>query len=309
MKDYKQRAEMILKRRDAALAVRRRRKKTLYRCSAYGVILCTAVTLSFGTISLWNKQNDNNVHNISSMMDTASTENAHARDTSKPRITDTTQLPYSAEIKVSETTVTSISRRTTSVSEYNVTDDPKTETEEIIEYNRNEDTDIPSPVEKAATSAPKNEVNSTTTTSVTTSNAAVTLPGYPEDQENTPDEPIEDIIEEQFQMNHLADTDDPIWVFSNITFEGQSYSSCRYLSGENKKRFYISWTEDTQLTAEHHSREVTVDVTIHGLRDREDEQEYIIVWFKNEDMYALYEADEIYDTAETELSTESVDNE
>ena len=251
MKDYKQRAERILERRDKVLAARHRRKSALYKYSVPAAALCAVIAVCFGAV-MW----DGNVAPdpskiISDIHSSSNSENeAVIKETSAPN-----------ENEPKTTTSTSVSAADISETQTIVTD--------TAENNYDTSYEQPAVTEKPAVSGPA---------------VTETVPQTEEIYD-------EDIISPTtFTLTHLLASDDPIWVFSEINYNGIEYHGCRYISEGNKNIFYTPWCEETDFTVAKKDREVTEPVTVYGLSDKEETQDYIIVRFNNYNIYALYES-------------------
>ena len=113
-------------------------------------------------------------------------------------------------------------------------------------------------------------------------------------------------------MPHLLASDDPITNFPVISYDGKDYEGYRYITAERFSKFYICWTEETVLNtfSENRGMEVTEPAVINGLRDKEFDQEYIIICFKDYNMYGLYGAvEEEQPSEEQSDNTTLIDNE
>ena len=283
MKDYKNRAAKIIARRDAVLAERRRRRKAVRRYSAPAAVLCAAAALYIGSAVYWNN---------GTVSDTADMITAGI-STEMPAVT---QSAVSSDIAV-----TTQSAEVTTVTYVSVTDKAETQLpisvldeydyEDIAEDEKTpeETREIP---EKKETAPPAEQTDNT----VTVPTEAVTQPS---------DREPGDV---EYTVGRLAETDDPISVFSVINYDGKEYAGYSYMKQRIADSFYVPWKEEAELTAydEKKGREVIEPVTIHGLREMDEEQQYIIVCFENYGLYGLYASEESSDDSEV---YNSIDNE
>ena len=205
-------------------------------------------------------------------------------------IADNTTETQSTAVSTTKQSVTTVTAKTTMAASVAMTEKAETQppVSDIAEYEPDTESDHEI-LSEAETSVPTEQTEKTvvsTTAAVTTE--AVTAETAPTEDVTEPTFP--DDRDSEVHTVRLLDSDDPLTIFSNISFDGMDLEGYRYISAERFGRYYISWTEETTVTTydAKRDREVSEPVTVCGLRDREDYQEYVIVSFENYGMYGLY---------------------
>ena len=279
MEDYRESAERVISKGKLILFQKHEKRRRIVKYSITAASACCAAALCFGTVSLWDK---GVITDNTSMI----TADIIPDSTAAAQITVTT-APVTS---VSKTTAATVTKAETKTAPYTENDT------DVYEY------DFPAQPEQVQPSETQPAVKTTEP------------PTLPTEQTTLPEETIKN-----HTMPHLGDMDDPIWVFHDITYGGMKYSGCGYLRKASAESFYIPWREDLELTVfdPKKNMDITEPVTVMGLRDAEEEQEYIIVCFKNYEMYALYSNESLTEEepetgpvteAETDI-TNAIDNE
>lgn len=272
MKDYRQRAERVLARRDQLIGKKRIRKKLLVKYAAVASVVCAAMTVCFGAAALWNyitdeKSNDNDSpHSSYTEVYTATappTEEYSGGEqdydrAGEPAVTTVTTVTK----EKSTTTTTSRSASETAAAVVYYGDEEQTVTEE------NKTTTVSVTV-STTTSETKTTSATTVTTTVTTTAVTTTTVTT----ETTP-----------FVY-------DPVTVFPTVNSGGVNYCSADiYMDSEEANSYYVLWQQNEELyySDPETGVEVTDRVTIYGLSNYDEKQEYVIIYFQSVDVYALY---------------------
>ena len=267
MKDYKQRAEKILERRDNVLAARHRRKNALFKYSVPAAALCAVIAVCFGAV-MWNSSVAPDPAKIISVIRSSSSADREA----------VTNEAAASNESTAETTSTSVSSIDKTVTQTTLTDISEYEYEDEAE----DGTSYAQPAVTEVTSVTPSPASEEKPTEVVTQPTDITdVISEPEDGYG---------FNYHGSLPRLAAKDDPIWVFSEINYDGIDYHGCKYLSESNKNSFYIAWFDEAEFTVSQKDREVTEPMTVYGLSDKEEFQDYIIIRFNNYNIYALYES-------------------
>ena len=201
-------------------------------------------------------------------------------------------------VTANATIATSVSMTEKAETQPFVSDNDEYETNIESDYEIPAETEIPASTEQfdktiVSTTA---AVTSTTVHSKTAQTEAVTETNLPAEKEH-----------EKHIARFLASYD-PITNFPVVSFDSKEYEGYKYINASHFSNFYICWTEETVLNtfSENMGIEITEPVIINGLRDKEFNQEYIIIYFKNYNMYGLYWA--VEQEEEEQPSEEQHDN-
>ena len=275
MRDYKQRANMILERRDAVLAGRRRRKKALRRYSGAAVTACAAAVICFGTVSLLGRYDTQDIRTDirSAVQSVGGDERTADRSTA----------------------VTEISRDTAqSVTSHSKTAAAETETKETSLYTEDTANDSERGSAETVQTQPVQTEQNTVTTQVTT---VTVTEKVTEDNGKviTDPKPIhDDVTDANEHTFRVFSRDDPMWIFPAVSYGGQTFSNGSYISRTTLDMFSEFWRDETEISSYDPTdkRDYTEPVMIYGLAVEGEYQGYIVVYYKNYGLYILYTADE-----------------
>ncbi len=283
MRTSKEMADLIFQIRDSTIERKKNKHKRIMYVVKFAApaAACFGLAITFG-ISYWAKYEK--MSDVVVQPSTIYTTTADA-DSNKTSITTA----------VTDRTVT-----TTAKTDRTVSGTVSAE-EDNEQYAITEETAVSE--ESVSSVSADTPIKAETQTPVPTEQPAETLPQMTETDERK-------AVKGAFKIRRLLESEDPITVFNKINVDGKDYEGYRYIRADQLERFSISWTEGATLTVNDTVNEeiVAEPVTIHGIRNKDYYQEFIIVNFTNYDIYALYWAAE-GDEEQTADNDEQIENE
>ena len=258
MMDYKDITQRIIDKGDRILAEKQQKKRRVVHIALKSCLVCGCVCLCAGTAVMWKlfirpEINDGDRYPIVTTQITVTSQVT----------TNTTALTTTAKTESSQAAETSVTTSAYEEKTEPVTTAPTireetvTQTAAISAVTVKETTAVT--LSTAVSSEPETTVPLTTETTVTTTTT---------------------------HYNYH-----PVDIFPDISLDGSSYSfNGVYLTKEQVKSFYIMWRCDTELIYEvpDSTDRITESVELLGVNEEDGRQEFIIVYYRDWDIYALY---------------------
>ena len=256
MRDYKDITQRIIEKGDRILAEKQQKKRRIVHIALKASLLCGCLCLCVGTAAMWKlfispKINDGERYPIV-----------------------TTQITVTSQVTTNTTAVTtSVTTVGTSKQETTALTERPSEDIEIIT------TAAPAAEELQTQTAATSAVTVKQTTDVTVPTAVHTQP-----------EPTEPMTTETTVTTYTPWAHNVTYTPSVIEVDGNIYHyDGVYLDQKDMESFYIMW--QTQIPLQNVDANIDVDIEyadVFGVAERGNKQEFILVRFPRESIYALY---------------------